>query len=269
MATTEGPSTAVGNFILSLGAMEVNGKLLYTKVKNADKDEKFTSLCPECESTDGVKQYYEGIGCGHGPFTMKDLAKGKEQDDGTIVRLTADEVKQARTSLLPENIVELNVHRAEDVAGKVMAGDNRYIFTPNGSSKLFGLLIDLIEKRPDLVFMGLTNIRKIDKLVRISVDLNRQLVVTELLWPEHLAEFETPSVDYKAALLDQAEMLAENSVAEFDLKEYSKASRERIAELLASKTGATPTAKPKKKPVKNDDDDLADALAAAIAATKK
>ena len=104
-------------------------------------------------------------------------------------------------------------------------------------------------------------------MIQVSRGLNNQLLFHELVWPEDMKEFDAPEYEYKPSLLTQAETILESLVSDFDVDDYKKASRARIAGLLAEKLHM-PVKKPSKKaaPVQDEDDKLEKMLEAALAA---
>lgn len=268
MAGTKSPShrAYVSGLVVALGPMEFAGDLIPPRVVNAGKEEKFTSICPVHEEAVPVKQQYIcPEDAAHGPFSIGECDKAQERD-GHYVRVSAQEAVDARKSVLPEKSLDLNVHRASDVEASVLEAGTSYVFRPAGPSKFYGLLLDILAARPDLVFMGECNLRGTDKLVKLERGLNNQLILTELIWPEDLKDFETPVYEYKPSLLDTATVLAEKTVTDFDPEEYHREARDRIAELLeAKKDGKAAPAPKTKAKVKDDDDNLEALLQAAIA----
>lgn len=256
----------VSDVTIALGPMEVVGDLIPPKESGSAKAEAFVSVCPVCNEPHKAKQSYI---CTedetHGPFTIGELDKAKD-DGGELIRVTAQEVKGAKESELPEKQLELAVHRLHDVETSVLESGTSYVFRPKGSSKFYGILLDLLAKRDDFVLMGRVSLRGIDKLVRIERGLNNQLILCELVWPEDLKAFEAPEYEYKPSLLETAEKLLEGSVTDFEPDDYKREARERIAELIAAKReGREVPAATKKDKTVSDDDNLEALLELALA----
>lgn len=263
---------AVSDITLSIGMLSTLGSLYTIPKPNAGAEERTKIVCPDCDTpTQFPSQKYI---CNDDPthvHTSGEMAKGK-QIDGKIVKLDADALTEARASVLPEKELSLQVHNREDVERYTFPQGNAYVFIPHGSGPLGAILLDVLKKRRDLCLIAKTNIRKQDHLMMVDVELNDQIVVREMLWPEDMKQF--PAVPHDKAtpkLMAQAEMLLEASVEEFDVHEYKKDSRERIAALVEeAAAGTAPKTKTAaKKQKKASDDDLSAALEAALAAAKK
>lgn len=258
----------ISGVTLSIGMLSTNGNLHVITKPNVNKSEAVHRLCPECTAPTqfASQRYVCNDDPSHGPFAYSDTAVGKEID-GTIVILDADKVAEARQSVLPAKELALQVHRRADVERHTFAKGNAYVFMPTGSSPLYGILLEILKKRRDLALVAKTNMRKTDHIIMVDVEMNDQLVVREMMWPEDMKEF--PTIEREPAsekLLGQAEMLMDASVEDFIPDEYRKDSRERIAALVEEASGATPTTAAKAaKPKATKEDDLSALIEAAIA----
>lgn len=258
----------VGNVTLSIGMLSTLGNL-YT-VARAPKDE-FKTACPTCKApTVGLSQRYICTeNAKHGPFILSETKLGKEDGDKFVV-VERGTVSEARESVLPEKALELQVHERADVGAQVLPRGNLYVFRPAGKSPLYGILIDLLQKRPDLILLAKTNLRKSDHLVMVDL-VAGQLVVKEMTWPSETKPFEVVVTEPSSPkLLAQAEMLLEASVEPFVPTEYEKDSKARIAAVVEEASNGTATKKTpaKKKPAKLDETDMMELMAQAIAAKK-
>jgi non-homologous end joining protein Ku len=194
---------------------------------------------------------------------------GRKVGDG-IVKVSRDAVVAARKSVLPQKELSLQVHSREEVEKHTFPKGNAYVFMPTGSSPLAGILLDILKKRPDICLIAKTNLRNADHLVMLDVELNDQLVVREMMWPEDMKHFPAVSHDKTTPkLLAQAEMLLEASIEPFDDNEYKKDSRERITTLVEdAASGKAPSKTAAKAKKKDAEQDLSALLEAAIAAKK-
>lgn len=247
---------------------------LYTMiVTNADKDETVKSVCPTCTSP--TEFLGQRLICkqdkDHGPFERADVLWGQLDGDKKIVKVDKAKIDAARASQRPEKEMELRVHRRDDVRAATFPSGNSYVFRPEGSSKLYGILVDVLKERPDLCLVSCTNIRNKDHVVMVDLALNDQLVVRDMIWPEDMTEQPTIEYDYPANMKAQATMLLDASVEDFVLADYKKEARERVVATIEEARGVPATSKKPsaKKAVKSDDDSLAQALEAAIASAKK
>lgn len=249
---------------IKLGLIDFAGDLWTVKKTNAGAEEKSTTVCPTCEEPHKVNQFYKcSTDESHTGFTQKECHKAKEVD-GALVKVSADAVKAAKSSNLEPNFLELNVHKAEDVACKTVENGTAYVIRvgKKKDAERLGVLRDLLARRSDLVLMGQVNLRSADKLMRLVPGLNDQLMLLEMVWPEDMDAYEEPSSDYKPEMLDVAEKFADTLITDFDADAYKKAAREKMAALTeAAKTGAPLTLVPEI----DSDDDLMAALMKAVA----
>ncbi len=255
----------VSEVVLALGAMEVVGAVFPPKITSSE--EKLVSVCPGCEDTHQVEQFYQCPDVEEHTFKMGELDKAKDVD-GTLVRVSAEEAAAARESELPKNVLDINVHAAEEILGKTIPSGTTYVYRPKTGAKFYGVLIDLIQKRPDLVFMGHMNLRGKDKFMKVSVALNGQLVLTEMMWPEEVDFYSSPEKEYKESLLPIAEQIVDQAVAPFDPDSYKKVSKERMAALVEAKASGAPAPKKVTKSKVDDDDALEAMLLASLEQAK-
>lgn len=258
--------SAYKNITFSLGIATTIGDLVSPTESYARKQDALVSICPECAEPHKVSQFYR---CNedeaHGPFTVGDLAKAKETDEG-FVRLSAAQVEAARTSELPKNYLDLRVHNRAEVQSKTVPSGNSYVFRPTSQERLVGLVVDFLKNNQDYVLMGVVNIRNSDKLMQLSVGMNDQLMFRELTWPEDLRSFEDPSYDLDPALRTSAETIIVSSVTEFNPDEYKKQARDRMNRLVEMVAQGDEPAVVTPKAKKDDGDDLDAMLRASIAA---
>lgn len=240
------------SFALNLMPLNCNGFLVGVKQTGLAKETALTSVCPTCATPVKVSQFYQ---CpeGHGPFKMSELDKAKEVTKGTFVRLSKEEIAGIGKSELEPNILDLTVHRAEDVDAQMFASDNAYIFYPNGNSAQYGVLLEMVDL-PNLAFVGLCNLQNHEKLLRLS-RWGENLVVQTMLYPADLSERETVPIKedakfgtFKAAMTQ----FVETSVTNFDPTAYTNARKAKLLELQAGGTIVTSDSSPV-----TDSDDVA------------
>ena len=252
----------VSKFIISLPpGINMIGRLDSIKKSGLSKDTSFKLICPECETPTKVNQGYTCTN-GHGPFASGDCAKAKEVAKNTLARVSAEEIEEAGKGEFQPDVLELTVHRAEDVEANTYAAENAYVFYPEvGIKGQYGMFVDLIEKHPELAFIGFSNIRHKDYLVRLTV-WDGRLVVQILRTPDELAARETVDRAYKEQLLPVAEQLCAGMVEDFDPNVYRNRRRERFAAI----GGDTPVeiAVPDRAPVKDSDEAALEAMLAEL-----
>ncbi len=268
---------AAADVTLALGFASVGGDLYTIPVANAKEAESLHSVCPDCETP----QQFMGAAlvckdnAEHGPFVKGQIKMGKEVGDKIVV-VDTNAVKEARASVLPKNTLNLQVHKREEVEANTFPMGNAYVFTPKGSGLAFySVIVELLKKRRDVCLIAPVNLRKTDHLVMLDLEMNGQLVVRELIWPEDMKQFAPvaePQITQKerAKLVAQAETLLDVSTEPFVKDDYKKESKVKVAQVIqdaASGTSPSPKAAAKKAS-KETADTLAEQIEAAIAARR-
>lgn len=259
------------NVTLSIGMLSTLGTLYTVAVTNAGKEEEFHLVCPDC-TTPGefLRQRYACTeNPKHGPF-VPDETKSGRLEDGKMVVLDRETVQEARSSIMPDKELDLQVHLRSEVEGHTWAKGNLYVFQPSGKSPLYGILKDVLRKRPEIVLLAKTSLRHHDKVVLVEFE-GDQLVVREMLFPEDSREFAAVETDRSSPkLIAQAEMLIDASLEKFDPDEYKKDSRARIKAVVEEAAGQAPKKGAKKAAVKKlEETDLSELIAQSIAMRKK
>lgn len=259
-----------GNVTLSIGMLSTLGNLYTVTRTNAGQEESFKTVCPECKGpTETLAQKYV---CKeddtHGPFDLADVRYGRFEGDKLIV-VDTDKMKEARASIMPEKALELQVHLREEVEGKTFArGNGVYVFKPTGKSPFYGILVELLKKRPDVILLAKTNLRNHDHFVQVDLE-SGLLVVRDMMFPEDVKDIAPVPVEaISSKLFAQAEMLLDASIEKFEVDEYNKDSRARIAVMVEEATSSAPKGASKKTVKKLADTDMEELLSQALAATK-
>jgi len=229
------PRAYVGNFAISLGLLNVTGKLFPIVISNRNKANAFKRVCPDRTEPVAMKQRYiasDEEDAEHPKlYTQDELLLAKEVDD-KLVFVDEAEVEHARESALPQNVASLSVHPAHEVAGRIWSDPDggAWVFeTPDGPH---GAALVTALSNPDHVFLAITNLRGREALCRLRTWEGR-IVVERVLWPEEVNEYEPVEVDgdpkLDAAL---AEMTAKLEVS-FDPESYQSSTRAALADLEA------------------------------------
>lgn len=250
---------SVATLAISIGLVNFTGKLY--KPGETNTDEKLKTVCPQCVTP--MTQEYKCAN-GHPSLLPAETGKAKQMEDGTLVLLTQEQIEKAKESKLAKGEMEIRIHPLEEVEHLLVPSNLTYVFTPTGNPATYGLLLDLIVAHPELVFVGMLNLRS-DKLMRLLPGMNGQLLVQEVEWPNDVKEFPTPQYEYPEKLRAQGDTLVMSLVEPFDADAYTKASREAMIAAVEEANGGA--AVPAKVPVKKAED-LADVLAASLVAAK-
>lgn len=243
--------------------LDAMGDLIPVKVTNAGKEERFFSLCPECDEPTRVTQV---LVCAehsdHGPLTRDQITRQGREVNGGIVVHTTDVVKEARQSDLPPNELVLHAYHRSDV--ELLPSGSAYVFRATGG-KGYGVLLDFIEKNPNVVLIGRVNLRKAEKIFQVTRGLNGQMILQELVWPEDLREFDAPVYTYSEKTFELASTFILQCIETYDAQDWTKETRQKLAALSGDEVVVSRTVE---KPKANDEDALAEILAAAIAKKK-
>lgn len=270
MATTDAPKVKhrshVSGFSIAFGPIEIVGDLLTTKIVNADKEEKLRMVCSLCSEPHGVSQFYQCPNDVTHVLAPADCGRAKEDEDGNLIALTDEQVKQAKASAYPARQLHVHVHQYEEVKDYLVTDGSAYIFRPTAGSS-YGVMLDILKTRADLVFMGVTNIRDNDYLMRVTVGMNGQLMLESLVWPGDLKAVDAPAYEYEPKWFQMAEQFLTAIVEPFDADGYKKEARERMALLVETVKAGTPVPKPAAK--KREEVDMEALLTAALASVGK
>lgn len=262
-----GRSFASGVDITFGGFVHIHGNLW--KPVEKDDTESLKVVCKDC--VEKIPQKYE---CPtHGTMFPGETGRAKQLDDESLVLLTDEQIKEAKESKLPDKVFELNFHPRDEVEGSIVNAEGMYVFLPADiASETASILHDLIVKHPEYVFIGMINLKKNDKLFRLEIGMNDQLIFQEIAWFSDVKVMPEPKYDYVPKTYDLADTLVSSLVESFDPEEYTRAARERMAEAIDEASNEPVTANGKAKaPAKPKVSDAEGTLMSALAlvATKK
>jgi non-homologous end joining protein Ku len=255
-----GPRKYVGDFQITVGPISLLGSLIGVRKTGSDDDNKFVSVCPDCPAPVKPKQGYTCEN-GHGPYGIADLLKAKMLDDNdkTLVFVSPDDVKDARRSDLPVNVMQCTVHSAADIEAATFPSDTAYVFTPRNRDDYYNLLVDLAANS-DKAFVAQCNVRNHEGFYRL-VEWRGSLCIQRLYWPYEVNEFDRYVVGADKAVYNAGYAMIERIETDFDPDTYVATTAAKLAAL--SPTGARPAAPATApRPTVNSKDDLLAALSA-------
>lgn len=275
-----GLRAAQADVVMSLGMVQMVGNLYTPEATESKKSAKFKNCCGVCHATSNTvstlrnRSYCEV----HDDYvTSEDIIKGKEGDGGEVTIVgTVEEIKEIKESTLTAKVMDLVVHRADEVDAALFAGEGTaYVFLPDSKSEFYHVLMSLMDEDgrilcddgDDRVILSNLRVRDTDHLVRLT-KWNGHLVIKSMLRPEQLKEFpvvEGPDISEKN--MDMGRMIIAAQTEDFDPENYRDENRKRLAEWIQARSaGVTITPAPRSAETgKNLDDMLAQALAAAQA----
>lgn len=243
--TKRAPRAYVSAFTLSLGLLNVTGKLFPVVISNRTRVNAFKRVCPDREVPTTVAQRYVATDEADSPnptlYAPSDLRLAKELDDGTLTFVDEDEVEAARTSDLPLNVAEVSVHPARDVDGRIWSDPNggAYVFQPATTNEHYAALVEAVGT-DEHVFLGVANIRNSESFFRLRA-WNGHLVVEKILWPEEVNEYEPVEVTTNSKLAAAITEMVRGLEEDFDPENYTSSTREKLTALTTSLADGTAT----------------------------
>lgn len=229
------PRAYVGQFTLSLGLIQVTGKLLPVVIPNRTRVNQFRRVLPDRDTPVLVKQVYiaadETTDEHERVYEPAELLSAKELDDGTLKFVDGDEVDEARTSDMPLNLAEVKVFRASDVDGRIWTDPKggAFVFTPQSSNDHYAALVEAIGSG-EHVFLGVANIRNSESFFRLRAWAGN-LVVEKILWPDEVNEFDEVEVTSSSRLAGAITEMVRGMEDEFDPEQFTSSTKQALTEL--------------------------------------
>lgn len=256
------PRAYVGAFTISLGLIQVTGKLLPVVIPNRRRANSFKRVLPDRKTPTPVSQVY--IAHDETPeefsalYLPGELLLAKELEDGSLEFVEEEKVEEARTSDLPLNLAEVQVFRASDVDGRIWTdpAGGAYVFAPQASNDHYSALVEAIGSG-EHVFLGQANIRNTESFFRLRTWAGH-LVVEKILWPEEVNEFEPVGVTSSSKLTNAITEMVRGLEDEFDPDQFTSSTKAKLEE-LAERLGHDGEKIP--KPKKADKSESVDLLA--------
>ncbi len=233
------PKSVVGQFVVHMGPATVTGSL--HSIKAPEPKSTIVTCGPNGEI---VKQGYSD---GENFWTQKECGKGEKQEDGSMKLLSAEAVALAKASPLPKNILNVEIHRAEEVDKFLFRSpDSSYVMFPvikNGrkviedpaNDKWYEFIRTAVAESPEHTFVGRANIRNKESTVRLGIH-EGHLMIERMLYPEQLNEFPEPSGGLTATEKAKAKAIVQALATPFDLGAHKDSVPERLA--VAVEAGA-------------------------------
>ncbi len=211
--------------------------------KTSEKATSFKQICPECAAVNvGTKTKQVNIcpkNAAHGPFTVPELAKGKEISKTEVVPLTADEIASIKeVENATGKTMELNFHPTEQVAHLIPTGISYACV--GTADDFYGVLAHHLLGHPEITCQGRLVLSGKQKTFRVTVGPTG-LIVSELCREAELYDVPATDMSFNPKFLPVAEQLIAMMTSDYDPEDYADHSAERLAELLAAKA-ADPSA---------------------------
>lgn len=227
---------------MRLGIATTVGRLAPIRVSRSKKTE-FKLCTPTAKP---VRQVY--IDDDGNIFEKDQLGRAIEQD-GVLVPVPLDKVNDAKVSELPLNIMELTVHRRDEIDRFLFPSDNNaYIFepvrkTPKGkvindpvNTQWYEFINVVLRDNPGVALLGKMNLQGFEGLFRLGL-YQGLITVQKQLYPEELNQFEfaTPELDEETRRLAVA--ASETLLAEFEPGDYQNNIQARLEAIQAGDIG--------------------------------
>lgn len=226
----------VSNFVIHLGPVTTTGKLVAVRVSKTKSSNSKPQLRYVSPAGNPVEQRYRDVTTGD-YYEVGDLSKAAVIEDKVTV-VDADALAEANQSLLPKDVMNITVHKLEEVEEAIFPADsNAYVFYPNEDDPTNKGWADFIttalrEAGDRFAFLANLNLRNNEGLFRLSL-WRGNLIVQKQLYPNDLNDHKVRSERQPDHIVAKA-IAAVNSLAEpFDPDTYSSDVANRIAQLVA------------------------------------
>lgn len=230
----------------------------------------FTNVCPTCAEAHPLHQAYMcDADEAHGPFSAGDAAKALKLADGSLQRLTDDQVaalKVAGASGANLRGAEMHAFPADQVERyTVRLGTGYWLRPQEGSEAAYALMMQVIGERTDVAFLTEVTVKQVTKLYRARSERG-VIMLYELARPEEVYQPEPVDTPVDERMLQAADALVDALTDTFDPAEYRNRRAERFEALRAELSPEVPTPISSARSVA---DDLLAVLQASVEAAKQ
>ena len=200
-----------------------------------------------------------------------DIAKGYELDDGEMVVITDDDLKELPLS--SSNVIDVLEFVPLEAIDPLHYDKHYYLEPQKPAVKPYVLLRDALQKSGNVAIAKVA-LRQRETLALLRVH-NDVLVMTTMLWPD---EVRTPDFGFlgedppqvRSQELAMAGSLIDSlSEPVFDPEKYTDSYREALESVIEAKAAGKDTTKPRKRAAKSEVVDLMAALEASVSEAKK
>ncbi len=241
------PKAYVGNFTIRIGPIQMVGKMF--PIRKPKESTGFKLCTPDGRQ---VKQVYTPTDGSDEMFQYAELERGVLDDDGKMVLVGQDNITEAKTSDLPNNVINVTVHDEREVDGMMWpSDDNAYLFEPNSADpanvQWHEVLLGLLTKG-NKAYVGMCKFHNNDGFYRLTVWRDR-IVMQKQLFPESLHDHSKYPADVKvqAAIVKKAASVMDKITEPFDPSLYVDEQTNRVKELIDSAAEGTVQPVVKKK----------------------
>lgn len=182
--------------------------------------------CPVCSNTDRVS-----------------FGKAKVEGD-TFTLVTDEDLAGAAVDPDRQKSIEINVHRASDLAGSALPGGKAYYFAPQaGQEAIYTLFHKMISDTPELAYVAVWAARTKLALYRITT-FESALAMEQIAWPTAVQPAPQVQAEYKASDLAMAMLIVNAAVTDYNPAEYKDDRKQALLDVIAAKEGVVGAAIP-------------------------
>lgn len=179
------------------------------------------TTCPTCENTE-----------------FATFEKAQEVSKGEFAVVGKDEVATTRESAVgaTKDIIQLSVHRTADVSLQTVPGESVYWLAPHkpALAPLYGMLVDALDRHPELTFMGLwTPVARVG-LYQIKL-FGSTLMMESRRRAEDLKVVQQPTVAIGTSEQGMVDTILGQLTQDFDPAVYADTYKANLEALIASK----------------------------------
>jgi len=235
------PRTYANDVTLSIGPLTTRGRLIGVK-NSAAEDPGFKLCSPNGEPVE--KRYVDAAGK---VYEYGELGRAYVDDEGNLVPVDPEAIKEAKKSTLPLNVINITVHPRDSVDRYLYPSGKHqgYIFEPKYKDSKNKLVVEPNNMATyDVIcaaiagsnhaFVAKANIQNNEALFRLSM-YQGAVVVQRQLVPSELHQFDITHSPVRAAVKRKVVAMVSNVVEEFSFDTYTNDVTERL--LAARESG--------------------------------
>lgn len=248
------PKAYVGNFTIRIGPIQMVGKMF--PIRKPKESTGFKLCTPDGRQ---VQQVYTPTDGSDEVFTYSELERGVLDDDGVMKLVGQENIAEAKTSDLPNNVINVTVHDSTELDGMLWpSDDNAYLFEPNSADptnvQWHEVLLALLNKG-NKAYVGMCKFHNHDGFYRLTVWRDR-IVMQKQLFPEALHDHSKYPAEVKvqAAITKKAASVMDKITEPFDPSLYADQQTSRVKQLIESAAEGTVQPVAKKKVAASDVD---------------
>jgi hypothetical protein len=225
----------VSDFVINMGPVAVAGRLASVTKSESKTKTQFNFVSPEGNSVERVwRDIQDGTVYDEDDLDKTPVPTGTPTGSEVVV-YTAEEIKAAKTSTLPKNVLDITVHPAAEVSDQLFSAKaNAYVFDPDTENpknvKKFEILAAALENN-DYALVGVSNVKGHEGFYRLGL-WRGHVVLIKQLYPNEVNEHEVVVRETSPAVAEKlADTLAHLSVP-FDGDTYRSSVDERLVQYL-------------------------------------